>query len=78
MAYTEDGPMTQAQARASVKRAREGLSWILDALKVEDRVDLNEACIEVIGAIAQIQDAIDDEPGHGAGVVGVWVPEGES
>jgi hypothetical protein len=57
--------MTKTEARAAVRRARDGLRWIEDALRTGDADDLAQACMEAVGAVALIQDAVDFEYGRG-------------
>lgn len=55
-------PMTKAEARAFLKRAREGLRDAEEALRTGDAADLQEALIEVTGAACHVQDALESAP----------------
>lgn len=67
---TDEKPMTKTEARAFVKRARDGLRWMEDALTAGDGADLNDAMLETIGAVATIQGAADLD--YGRGIRGVY------
>lgn len=65
----DETPMTKTEARALIRRAREGLRWMEESLTKGDSADLAEACIEAIGSVATVQGANDDQ--YGCGIRGV-------
>lgn len=61
-----DKPMSKSEARAFVKRSREGLRWIEEVLAQGGSLDdLTEACNEAIGSVAAIQDAAGERGVNG-------------
>lgn len=66
---TPDGlpqPMTKAEAYRFIKRAREGLRWVEECVREGNGTDLSEACNEVIGSVAAIQEPHETGDGiHG-------------
>lgn len=52
--------MTKTEARAWLRRSREGIAWANDALKRDDLDDLKEAMVEVTGAASMVQDAAEN------------------
>lgn len=56
---TEPTAMTKAEARAWLKRSREGLRWAEEALRTGNLDDLKEALVEITGAAAAVQDAAE-------------------
>lgn len=77
MSTSERPMMTKTEARAWLKRSREGLRWAEEALRSGDLVDLREALIEVTGAASQVQDAAEGYADY-AGIRGMTTPEEES
>lgn len=66
--------MTKAEARAWLKRSREGLRWAEEALRSGNASDLREALIEVTGAASAVQDAIEGYTSDYAGIRGMsWL-----
>ena len=66
---SDEKPMTKTEAQAYIRRAREGLRWMEDALKRGDLQQMaeacGEACGEASGSIAEVQDAVEGQFGRG-------------
>lgn len=53
-------PMSKREARAWLRRSREGIAWANDTIRRGDLDDLKEAMIEITGAAAQVQQAVEE------------------
>jgi len=60
-----DNPMTLTQARAFLKRAREGIRDAEQALRDRDSAALEAALMEVSGSAGTIEGALDERYGDG-------------
>lgn len=56
-----EGRMSRQQAREMLARCEAGLRWAREALAADDAEMLAEAMVEVTGAAATVQDAVEND-----------------